>query len=277
MGSFLPKSTSYLFGAGSGGSITVKDEGGILSAGVTSIDFIGGGVTAALTGPGQITVGVGVIPPSFGISSFTNNRNELEKGQSIGPTGTFIDISFAWSYSATPDTSQTINNGVGLITPITALSKLFAPLVNITSDITYTLTAVNNAINYNANTSIFFRSRRYWGVSAADDPVGSGVIDTATLSAFLGAPLVDTVNTEISNSRQTTKTFDCTGGKYIYFFFPVAWGTASPHLQVGQFQSVLSYVQTIVGFTNAFGHSENYYVYRSNNIMNSNAVVAKVL
>jgi hypothetical protein len=272
MGSFLPKSAEFLFGTGGGGSVTVKDEGVVLGTNITSIDFIGGGVVAALTGPGQVTVGVGATPPSFGISSFTNNRNILEKGQSIGPTGTFPNISFGWSYSATPDTSQTINNGVGLVTPVSALSKLFVPVANITTDITYTLTAVNNAIGYNANTSIAFRSKRYWGVAAANDPVGSGVVDTTSLAGFL-----DIVNSEIATSRQTTKTFDCTGGRYFYFFFPVAFGTTSPQVQVGPFTSILTYVQTIVGFTNAFGHSEDYYVYRSTNLMNSNSVVVQVL
>jgi hypothetical protein len=262
------------FGTGTSGGVEILDEGVSLgSTTINKINIVGSNFQATLDSPTEATISIGAAPPSFSITSFSNNRNTLEKGQSIGPTGTFSTITFNWGYSpGSPDTSQTINNGVGSIVPLSAINKVYSPLINITSNITYTLTAVNNMISYPASTSISFKLKRYWGVSASDDPIASSVNTYALLGTFL-----DSINEEFATARQTTKTFDCSLGRYFYFFFPVVWGTVDPQLQIGPFPVSLAYTGVITGFTNQSGNSENYYVYRSDNLLFDPVVTVTVL
>lgn len=253
-----------------GSSVEVFDEGVSLGTGINKINVVGSDVQATLNSPTEVTISHGVPVPSFSITGFSNNRPLLETGQSIGPTGTYPSLTFNWTYSpGPPDTSQSINNSVGAVT---GLTKVFSPLSNITSNTTYTLTAVNNMLSYNATTSVNFQIKRYWGVSASDDPVGGAINTYTLLSGFL-----DSVNEEFASTRQTTKTFDCSLGRYFYFFFPSSFGTVDPQLQIGPFPVSLAYTGVITGFTNQSGHSEDYRVYRSDNILFDSVVTVTVL
>jgi hypothetical protein len=255
---------------GNVGSIEVFDEGSSIGTSIHRLNIVGPDVQATLVGPNEVSIGHGAGVPAFSITGFSNNHPLLEKGQGIGPTGTYPSLTFNWTYSpGPPDTSQSINNGVGAVT---GLTKVFSPVSDITSNITYTLTAVNNMISYNATTSVNFQVKRYWGVSASDDPIGSATNTYGLLSSFL-----DSVNEEFATTRQTTKTFDCSLGRYFYFFFPSSFGTVDPQLQIGPFPVSLAYTGVITGFTNQSGHSEDYRVYRSDNILFDSVVTVTVL
>lgn len=58
---------------------------------------------------------------------------------------------------------------------------------------------------------------------------------------------------------------------------PTAWGTADPQLQIGPFPVSLAYTGTITNFTNQSGYSQDYYVYRSDNLLFDSSVVVTVL
>jgi hypothetical protein len=253
------------------GDITVVDEITPITSQLRKITFVGANITSTLTAPDEVTVTVSAFPISFAINSFTLNRNNLEIGQAIGPTGVYPDITFNWSYNMVPDTSQTIDHSVGAITPLSALTKVYTPGSNITANTNYTLTAVNASIPYTASAALTFHNKRYWGVSSSADPFGAGINTYALLGTFL-----DAVSEEFITSRQTTKTFNCTGGKYFFFYFPTSFGTSSPQVQVGAFPVVISYVQTLA-FTNQSGHTENYYIYRGDNVYNTSALTVQVL
>lgn len=253
-------------------AITVVDESTEITGDVRKFIFQGATISSSLTNPKEVTISVTGPVVSFSITSFTNNRNSLEKGQSVGPTGTYSNIQFNWAFNMDPDTSQDINNGVGNLTPLTARSVIFSPLSNITTDTNYMLTAIHEALPYTSSTALSFKSKRYWGVSLSDDPILAGINTYALLGTFL-----DTVNEELASTRQTTKTFDCSAGRYFYFFFPTAWGTVDPQVQMGSFPQSLIYTGTIVGFTNQSGYTEDYYVYRSDNILYDASVVITVL
>lgn len=255
---------------GSASSIEVFDEGISLGVGINKINIVGTDVQAVLTSSTGVTIGHNGSAPSFSITSFSNNRTLLEAGQSIGPTGTYPNITFNWAYSpGPPDTSQSINNGVGTVV---GLSTVFSPIADVISDTTYTLTAVNNMLPYNATTSVNFKLKRYWGVSASDDPIGGSINTYALLGGFL-----DSINEEFATTRQTTKTFDCSAGRYFYFFFPDSFGTVDPQLQIGPFPVSLAYTGVINSFSNASAHSENYRVYRSDNLLYDSVVTVTVL
>lgn len=265
---FVGTEQQWLDSLGSG--IELLDEGISLgSSTINTINITGTNFEATLDSPTEATIAIVVPPPAFAITNFTNNRTTLEKGESVGPTGTYPNITFNWAYSRDPGTSQSIDNSVGAISPVSLRTKLFSPLSNIISDTTYTLTAVDNMTNYNANTNMNFQSKRYWGTSANSDP--SSILTYNNLSTFL-----DTVNQEFATTRQTTKIFDLSAGRYWYFFFPDSWGTASPEVMIGPFAVILSYTNTI-NFTNFSGHTETYKVYRSDNLTYDNPVSVQVL
>lgn len=265
---FVGTEQQWLDSLGSG--IELLDEGISLGSNtINTINITGGNFEATLDSPTEATIAITVPPIPFAITNFTNNRSVLEKGESVGPTGTYSNMTFNWVYSRDPDTSQSINNSVGAVAPVSLRTKLHNPLSNINTDTTFTLTAVDAMTNYTANTGVNFQSKRYWGTSASSDP--SGVATYTNLASFL-----DTVNQEFATTRQTTKIFDCSAGRYWYFFFPNSWGTASPEVMIGPFPVILAYSNTL-SFTNFSGHTETYRIYRSDNLIFDNPVSVQIL
>ena len=192
------------------------------------------------------------------INTFTNNKQVNEKGQTI------TEILFQWTYNdaTDPAISQNIDNGIGDI-PVPNLSKLATGL-NITTDTTFTLTASNGVTDPDPTkqTSVVFRNRRYWGVN------DSATIDNDGILALS--------NSELATNRLTTKTFDCSGnepdGNYIWICYPKSWGQGEFWLNgfLTEFQ------KNELSFTNAYGHTEDYYAYRSPNPYNGDNIVVEV-
>ena len=186
------------------------------------------------------------------IASFTNNVNSAEKGSTVN------SVTLSWTYN-TPTvtvTSQSINQGVGTIT-VGTLTKALTSL-GLTSTTTWTLTASNGTETPTANSSVTFYSKRYWGASADD--------------SLTTAEILTLDSNEYVSSRSTTKTFDCSGGKYIWICYPTSLGTAT--FTVGGF--VTSFNVSTVSHTNASGFTEDYYTYRSVNLQYSSSVTVVV-
>lgn len=214
----------------------------------------------------RLDIYVNAAPTPFSITSFSNTAGaNLEIGQSI----TNFNLNWVYSHSNANATAQSIDQGIGAIG--LALRTVLVP-GPITTNTTYTLSATKVLENDSAQTSLTFRAKRYWGTSASADPMGDGINTFTLLGTFL-----DSVNEELATTRQTTKIFDCSAGRYFYFFFPTAWGTADPQLQIGPFPVSLSYTGTITNFTNQSGYSQDYYVYRSDNLLFDSSVVVTVL
>jgi len=212
--------------------------------------------------------GGGPIPPAYSIASFTISQTQAEVGATI------TNLILNWSYgpsNTNPDTSQSINQGVGTIANNlrTANTGVVDTLTGASKIWTLTTNHLSNI--YTANTTINFRRKIYWGIST-NASLGAGPI-----SVFNGA--LTGFSSELATSRLTTKNFDCSGGRYIYFIYPASFGTnnPNPHWSVNGFPVTLSNVNT-VNLTNAFNNDTvSYIVQRSTNLLYGSSINVQVL
>ena len=104
-----------------------------------------------------------------------------------------------------------------------------------------------------ASATITWLPRRYWGRSSLSAAT-SGIVTTA---AGGGSEL---------NSSKAKSSFSITasGTNYIYYAYPTSLGSLTS-IVVGGFESIGAFTLTVVSITNAFGYTQNYNVYTSNN------------
>lgn len=187
------------------------------------------------------------------IASFTNTVNVVEIGSTVN------DVTLNWIYGSTPTyplMSQTLDHGIGII-PLGILTKALTSL-GLTSNTTWTLTATNAYETPTASTTLYFRNKANWG---SDSKTSLTSADILLLS-----------DNTFATSRSMTKTFDCTGGKYIWICYPTSFGVGT--FTVGGF--VTTFVESTISHTNASGHTENYYTYRSLYLQYSNSITVVV-
>jgi hypothetical protein len=170
------------------------------------------------------------------IKSFSNNVGTVEIGSTVS------SLTLAWSLNKAM-TSLSINGGVGSVLGLT--SKSLTGL-SLTDDITYSLTAADGQNTTSAETTIAFRNKRYWGVSASESLDNAGVLGLS--------------GSEFATDFEKSITYDATGGRYLYYAFPETFGTPS-HVTVGGL-AFSDFTVSILSFTNASGHTEAYNVIR---------------
>jgi streptogramin lyase len=182
------------------------------------------------------------------ITSFTNNVNTAEIGSAV----TAINLNWALNKAMV---SQSINNGVGAI-PIGTTTKQLTSL-NLTADTSWVLTVTDDVeATVTKTTSLKFQNKRYWGVAAAAS------LTNAQILALSG---------EFATDYNMSKTLDASGGKYLYFAVPTAFGLDASKFKVGGLANS-DWVKTTVQFTNASGHTSSYDVFRSGNIQTGAAI-----
>lgn len=113
-----------------------------------------------------------------------------------------------------------------------------------------TITATYNGQSVSKVYNIYFKYKKYWGTSTSASLTSSQVI------ALEGSTWAD------SKSMGAT-TFDCTGGKYVYYVIPYELGT--PEFWVGGLKNTDISVGNIT-VTNASGGSARYLIMRLSNI-----------
>ncbi len=175
---------------------------------------------------------------SLTVPSFTNDVGTVE----IGTTVTAVN--FNWSYNKAV-VSQTFN-----ASPIAfALRALGLTGLSLTSDTTYTVVGNDGTQNASRSTSVLFRNKRFWGVSATPTPTG---------------PFIDTLSSsEFATSRNQSRTFNC-AAQYIYVAWPSSFG--NPTFTVNGLLNT-GFQKTTVSYTNSSGHTSNYDVWRSGNLL----------
>ncbi len=186
------------------------------------------------------------------ITSFTNDVNNVELGSVI------TDVTL--NYTTNKDmASLKINNGVGDVTGTT--SKKISDLV-MKSDTTYTLTATDaESTVVTKTTSIRFLNSVYYG--AATTPVTT-TTDVLALDS-----------NKLASGKGMTATFNCTGGKYIYFAMPTSFGLTVNDFKIGGLANSAWDVSTI-SVTNAHSHTESYSVFKSQNLQNGAAITVAI-
>ena len=113
-----------------------------------------------------------------------------------------------------------------------------------------TITATYNGQSVSKVYNIYFKYKKYWGVSTSASLTSSQVI------ALAGSTWAD-------SKAMGATTFDCTGGKYVYYVIPSSLGT--PEFWVGGLKNT-DVVTTSATVTNASGGSTTYSIMRLANI-----------
>lgn len=186
------------------------------------------------------------------VSAFTNNVNVVEMGSTVNAA------ILNWSFNKTM-VSQIITD-IGDI-PVATTTKSLSGL-NLTIDKTWTLTGTDEkGAVVSKTTSINFRNKRYWGVSANPSLVDADIL------ALSGS--------EFATDYKASKTFDASGGKYIYFIVPSTFGLDNTHFKMGGLANS-DWIKTTVQFKNASGYSTSYDIFRSTNIQSGAAILIDV-
>lgn len=195
------------------------------------------------TVPGQITLSLYVEPV---VSLSGGSTNEI--GSTVGT------VNLSWTYNKT-EISQSLNQGIGALT---VGQRAYTDFTSITTDTTYTLTIDDGTTQINDSTSVIFQNKSHWGTSA-----------NTSLSS---AQILGLANESFDTNRDRSFTIDG-NGEYIYYAYPQSYGAATFHVN-----GLLNTAWTlfVVSHTNASGHTENYYVYRSNTIQNGTDILVEV-
>ena len=176
------------------------------------------------------------------INSFVPNTTIYEIGVVITALG------FVWTYNKSPIVSQTLtgpHDAIVLGIGERNATVNFTPNLGVTSNFTL---QVNDGVNsVQSVKSVQFINGVYFG----DAPAGT--ID----SAFL-LTLNKTLQTSIG------KTYSSTAGVDVYAWYAHKKSLGVATFTVGGFEGGFN-APTTLSFTNASGHTEDYYVYRSTN------------
>lgn len=177
-----------------------------------------------------------------------SSNSVFEKGSSYTPT-----INISVSRKGTNVTSESNINVVGgptLSGSISSDKQTWIPTKAVTANQKLTVTATYGSQSASKVYNVFFKNKKYWGTSANTS------LTNAQVLALEGSTWAD------SKSMGAT-TFDCTGGKYVYYVIPDELGT--PEFWVGGLKNTDINVGNIT-VTNASGGSARYLIMRLANI-----------
>lgn len=178
-------------------------------------------------------------PPK--ILSFSNDIGTVEIGT---PVTTII---FNWTLNKDV-ASQSLSSGIGNIPP--GISTYTLTNTNISPNTSFTL-SINDGLNsISASTSILFLPRVFWGANASSQLSTSQIIGLS--------------HSALASGFSLSTIYDCSGGQYPYYVYPVAFGLPN-NVHVGGL-SYSDWSYSVTQFTNTFGYTQPYYVLRFNGI-----------
>lgn len=190
---------------------------------------------------------------TFFITSFTASPAQAEVGSTQS-------VNLAWVMGINPDT-QSINQGIGSLAPTV---RNYNGIAGVTTNKTWTLTAIKDSVPYVKTATISFLRKRYWFASA-DPNIGNTNFNFADLPVGFSQEFLQT--------RAATKVFDCSGGKYFYYMYPASFGVGDQQFIFSGLTYALNQanIRTIT-FINESGNSTSYIVLRSDNILFSSSI-----
>lgn len=172
----------------------------------------------------------------------------FEVGASYTPT-----INISVSRKGTNVTSGSNINVVGVPTlsgSISSDKQTWIPTSAVRANQKLTVTATYGSQSASKVYNVFFKYKKYWGVS--------------TNASLTSAQVLTLGNSTWADSKAMgATTFDCTGGKYVYYVIPSSLGT--PEFWVGGLKNT-DVVTTSATVTNASGGSTTYSIMRLANI-----------
>ena len=163
----------------------------------------------------------------------------LSISKSIAELGSSQDLTLNWSYNRDIKAQKINNDNLD----ISIRSKSYS---NVSTSTTYTLTATSTLdFTTSKSVSITFTNGIYYGTSS---------------STNYNSDLIKSLTKELSTNKSRTITVNASSSEYIYYCVPVRLGECS--FNVNGFDGGFDNVTTI-SFTNDFGYTEDYRIYKS--------------
>ncbi len=150
----------------------------------------------------------------------------------------------------TSSSTITVTASGGVTGSLRSDKKTWKPSTNISSNTSVEVKATYGSQNATKTVNYTFKYKKYWGTSTSASLTSSQVI------ALEGSTWAD-------SKAMGATTFDCTGGKYVYYVIPSSLGT--PEFWVGGLKNT-DVVTTSATVTNASGGSATYSIMRLANI-----------
>jgi hypothetical protein len=183
------------------------------------------------------------------ITSFISVPSAVEKGVTVN------NVALTWALAGPTETDQTLDSAAtGHEHILPGIYTRSYTGLGLTATNIWTLWVTDGTSTDTATAGVTFYNKRYWGPDVNPGP--------------LTDPDILALSSEFASSRQCTKYFDCTGGKYIWFAYPTSWGEGE--FWVGGLRVVFN--ESIQDHTNASGWTESYRVYRSLYLQNGNNI-----
>lgn len=164
------------------------------------------------------------------------------EGGGMYEKGSIQTINLNWNYDR-DITSQSVN---GETIAIDIRTKQYT---DVGSDSTYNLSAVYDGQIYTKSTSVEFRLKKYYGVSAHETLTNEEVL---------------ALNASWAVRVQSSTVFECTGGKYPYYILPTSMASGIQFWIGGLRNS--DWTEEVREITNTYGHTESYTIFRLNSI-----------
>jgi hypothetical protein len=175
---------------------------------------------------------------AISITSFTHNAGTKEMGDTV------TAVTLSWSINKQPKSLTLDGEALSVNLVKLALSDL-----SITKDNnkTWTLKATDERVETSTKTTtISFQNGIYCGGAALPEAIDSAFI-------------MGLANKTLTGTKNRTVTIAGGDGKYAWYAYPKRLGTSL--FNIGGFD--YEYELTTISFTNKFGFTEDYYVYRS--------------
>jgi len=216
-------------------AIKYNKSTGKMSGGSSTVVSQGAGITVLRSSD---TFTVSLYQPPL-ISSLTNTAASNYAGQTV--TGLTVN----WSLSGSAITAQTLTD-IGSLN-IADRSHIFTGL-SLTTDKYYTLAITDGVTPTSSNTWVYFYIAKFRGTTT----------NTSVTEADLEAGTTTWV-LQSSANRDLASTAMVGAGKYLFYAYPLSWGTVQ--INVNGFAS--TWVDDTVSVTNAYSDVRDYKVYRS--------------
>lgn len=176
------------------------------------------------------------------IDEFKSSVTSAEKGSTVTET------TLSWTLNKDPEAVSI--DGVA-VEPLESADYTLRDLA-ITANKKFTMSATDGKKTVTKDASINFYNGVYYGAATVPE---------AYNSAFMIA-LGKSGKKVLRGSKLTSFTVTAGAGEYIYYCLPVSMGACS--FKVGGFDGGFDLVATLA-YTNEYGHTEQYYIYRSAN------------
>ena len=239
------------------GVSVVTDHVAVLTPGAQDISYDNGQYTTVKAALDKLLY----VAPTLSIS--INVTSPKEKGASIS------EVKVTWNWSKMPTSQKlSITNEDDITLDPATRTYTYTPANPITSNTTFKISGTDGTTPKNASTTLSFKQKRYWGVSAKTSLTDEDII---VLSQEFSDTRVQTKEQNVDNTR----IFNCSGGKYFYFAIKTSLCNGIK-FKVGGL-SFSDMIVTTRQFINESGYSDSYNIYRVNNLQTGSEIAVEVL